>query len=302
MPERNKTPFWLDPMPLLSLAMATRNAARFLPAALASVPSPPVGWNLEIVLADGGSTDTTLALAAADPRVRIVSTHDSGLYDGMNIAIGAVRGDWTLVLNSDDALLGHPLEAALRFIGSRPDIDHLSGGALFGTEPAYAMVRRHTDRLSAEGALFGIPAINARLLRSSLIRQIGPIRTDLGLGADREWMVRLASSGARGANFADAFYFYRSHEGSQTMAGGIKGRRRVYRAEAQLAAGLLADSLPNNQKEIAKATYALARFKLMLSGGTLGIAKPPPKMSISLADLRRGIVLARHWRGRLSGY
>ena len=51
---------------------------------------------LELLVADGGSTDGTLQvleeLSAADPRLRVISRKDSGPFDALNKALRATRG------------------------------------------------------------------------------------------------------------------------------------------------------------------------------------------------------------------
>jgi glycosyltransferase involved in cell wall biosynthesis len=281
--------------------MATRNSARYLPAALKSIgPSlAEVDCETEIILADGASTDETVAIALAHPSVRVVSRSDAGIYDGMNRALAAVSGDYVLILNSDDVLPSRALGNALTQLEMHPACDFVSGQALFGIEFETAKLRVHDGPLTQEGAMFGIPAINARLYRASLLRRLGPIRTELGLAADREWMARLAASGSRGGFFNAPLYFYRVHEGSHTISGDRKGRERVYRAEEQLALGLLEAAAAESAETIklARRSLAVARLKLGLTGSI-----DRHLNSIGIFDLIAGLVRARRWRGRLSGF
>jgi hypothetical protein len=105
------------------------------------------------------------------------------------------------------------------------------------------------------------------------------------------------------ALLAEPFYFYRSHGGSQTLAGGRAGRRRVYEAEARVAAACLAEAGPDpDERRLLHAEYALAEFKLRLTGGgpeRLGL--PLLGERLRLEDRLRAAALALRWRGRLSG-
>lgn len=58
----------------------------------------------ELVLVDGGSSDDTVAIARrfADPRIRIFSEPDKGIYDAMNKGLGLFAGEAVGFLNSDD--------------------------------------------------------------------------------------------------------------------------------------------------------------------------------------------------------
>lgn len=288
----------------LSVVIATRDSARFLQEALDSVSSALGPWpdtSVEILIADGGSTDETLTLAGMDPRVRIVSRRDDGIYSGMNLGLAAASGDAIVILNSDDLLLPGTLGAALTALAAAPDAGWLSGPVLFGSQAGDARLRRHPSALSVEGAVFGIPAINGRIFRRALLERIGPLRQDLGLAADREFMVRLAESGARGLAFGSPFYLYRVHEGSRTISGDPAGRRRVYKAEVELARSLTgaADTSPAFLR-LLRASAAVAHLKLKMVGGASG--EPFIPNAHFVGDLIRGILLARRWRGRLSGY
>lgn len=58
----------------------------------------------EHIVQDGGSTDGSLALLAGreDPRRRLVSELDGGIYDALNRALARCTGDVVGVLHSDD--------------------------------------------------------------------------------------------------------------------------------------------------------------------------------------------------------
>jgi glycosyltransferase involved in cell wall biosynthesis len=93
--------------PYLTIIMPTFRAAKTLRASLDSVLCQRfTDWQLLIM--DGGSTDGTLELAhaaaQADPRIRIFSQPDKGVYDAMNKGIGEAAGEWLYFLGSDDLL------------------------------------------------------------------------------------------------------------------------------------------------------------------------------------------------------
>ena len=74
--------------------MPCRNAGPFLIPAVRSVLTQPEC--LELLVADGGSTDGTLQvldeMAAYDSRVRLVSRADAGPADALNKAFRVARG------------------------------------------------------------------------------------------------------------------------------------------------------------------------------------------------------------------
>jgi glycosyltransferase involved in cell wall biosynthesis len=89
---------------MLTVVIPTLDSARTLGPCLSSlVPAAVDGLVREVVLADGGSTDDTLAMAE-DCGARVVSVRGDL---GGQLAAGCVspRGDWLLVLEPDALLV-----------------------------------------------------------------------------------------------------------------------------------------------------------------------------------------------------
>lgn len=103
--------------------MPCRNAGPFLQAAVHSVLAQQEC--LELLVADGGSTDGSLQvledLAAADPRLRIVSTIDRGPADALNKAFRAARGTLIGWLNADDVMPSGSLARAVAALNAHPE-------------------------------------------------------------------------------------------------------------------------------------------------------------------------------------
>ena len=103
--------------------MPCRDAVPFLEAAVQSVLTQPEC--LELLVADGGSTDGSLQvledLAEADPRLRIVSRSDQGPADALNKALRAARGTLIGWLNADDLMPAGALARAVTALEAHPD-------------------------------------------------------------------------------------------------------------------------------------------------------------------------------------
>lgn len=87
--------------PLISVITITFNAAETLPATMKSVEAQDFA-DFEHIIVDGASTDGTLDIARANPRTRILSERDNGLYDAMNKGLQLARGRYLLFLNAGD--------------------------------------------------------------------------------------------------------------------------------------------------------------------------------------------------------
>jgi glycosyltransferase involved in cell wall biosynthesis len=94
-----------EPETWLTIATVVRNDAAALQQTLDNVASQSA-TGVEHLIVDGASTDTTLEIArnraAADPRVRLASQPDQGIYDAMNKAIPMAKGRYLHFLNAGD--------------------------------------------------------------------------------------------------------------------------------------------------------------------------------------------------------
>ena len=93
--------------PLISVVLPTYNSALLVEEALQSLAGQT--WrDFEVVVSDGASQDETLdrvrAFAFCLPALTVLSRPDRGVYDAINLGIQAARGQWCLVLGSDDRL------------------------------------------------------------------------------------------------------------------------------------------------------------------------------------------------------
>lgn len=91
-----------------SIVTVCLNPGEKLAATLESVCTQTYGY-WEMILKDGGSTDGSVErigdVVAEDPRVRLVTQPDTGIYDAMNQAADYVTGDYVLFLNCGDRLI-----------------------------------------------------------------------------------------------------------------------------------------------------------------------------------------------------
>lgn len=84
---------------MISATVLTKNAERTLEKTLESLKRFP-----EVIIADTGSTDRTLQIAALFPNVRIVSFPFEGFGKAHNLASSCASHDWILSIDSDEVL------------------------------------------------------------------------------------------------------------------------------------------------------------------------------------------------------
>jgi len=103
-----------EPVPLLSIVVATKNARDWLVPLLAEFAGRHMA-DVEMVVVDGASTDGTpevLESAAAglsEHALRWISRPDSGINEAWDRGVALARGEWVLFMGADDRL-GLPQE------------------------------------------------------------------------------------------------------------------------------------------------------------------------------------------------
>ena len=91
--------------PKVTLVCVTYNAEKALPYLLKSIAKNKTD-DTELVIIDGNSTDTTLAIIKQNESLVDfwLSGPDQGIYDAMNKATNYVHGQWIVFLGADDLL------------------------------------------------------------------------------------------------------------------------------------------------------------------------------------------------------
>jgi glycosyltransferase involved in cell wall biosynthesis len=94
---------------LVSVILPTYNRAHCLGAAIDSVLNQSMD-DLELIVVDDGSTDTTAdVVAGVDRRVRYIRQPNRGVSAARNCGIRLARGRWISFIDSDDEWLPHKL-------------------------------------------------------------------------------------------------------------------------------------------------------------------------------------------------
>jgi rSAM/selenodomain-associated transferase 2 len=87
---------------VVCVVIPTLDEARELPRALDHLAAVPGDW--EVVAADGGSRDATLAIARAHPRADVVVQASGGRAAQLNAGVAASSGDPIVFLHADSRL------------------------------------------------------------------------------------------------------------------------------------------------------------------------------------------------------
>jgi len=153
--------------------------------------------NIEYIVVDGGSADSTLEIAAKYSSIisRLISEPDNGLYDAMNKGIQAATGDVIGILNSDDLYESNTVisDVAASFAAS-PDSDIVFGDVVFVNQDKLDVITRHyrAGHFKAWKLRFGwMPPHPATFIKKSAYEKVGLYSLEYKISADYEMFVRM---------------------------------------------------------------------------------------------------------------
>ncbi|WP_172293666.1 glycosyltransferase [Pseudoruegeria sp. HB172150] len=214
--------------PLVSIVMAHRNGEHYLAEAIASVMAQTIE-DLELILCDDGSTDSSVAvakqIAERDPRLRVVTAAvSSGPATARNRGLSLARGQWIAVVDSDDLLHPDRLERLLaraEVLGADGIADDLiyfggeTGRSLLGPMGLDGPLELTPECLlkggpRGAGPVLGYlkPVIRREALAGMFYRE------SLRIGEDFDLLLRIALSGAKMFAVPEPTYLYRRHASS----------------------------------------------------------------------------------------
>ena len=115
----------LDEQRLLSIVVIGLNEQERLKASLeAAVAFRPVGYDLEVLYVDSGSTDRSVAIASAVPGVRVLCVNGSRRSAAIarNVGLRQARGLFVQLVDGDSVLQPGWMDAALAVLNETPAV------------------------------------------------------------------------------------------------------------------------------------------------------------------------------------
>ena len=180
--------------PTFSILTVVRNRADTVGDALVSLYAQSF-TDFEHVVQDGASTDGTTELlqGVADPRQRMISERDGGIYDALNRALARATGEIIGLLHSDDFFAHDRVlaEVARRF--DETGADAVYGDLDYVSAANPQRVVRHWRAGEYRPALLArgwMPPHPALFLRRSVIERWGSYDTSYRIAADYDAVLR----------------------------------------------------------------------------------------------------------------
>lgn len=188
-------------MPWLSIVMPCLNAAETIKRSLDSISSQGVP-GVEVVVADGGSTDGTLDILASRPDVRWQAEPDEGLSDAFNKGATRSTGEILGWLNADDVYLPGALAAVQAAFSEDPSLVWVTGRCTITdgqreirrgvTRYKNALLDNYGNRLYLTHNFISAPAT---FFRRDAFLSVGGMDLTLRYSMDYDLYLRLAQQG-----------------------------------------------------------------------------------------------------------
>jgi glycosyltransferase involved in cell wall biosynthesis len=167
-------------MTFFSIILPTYNAGSTIEAALDSILSQTFR-DFELIIIDGLSSDNTLVIASLyttkDPRIKISSEADEGIYDAMNKGIQRANGEWIYFIGADDGLHNMDcLQKVYEFITAKNSGKVFYGNALISGDTNWAY-----DGQIYDGAFDLEKLIEKNICHQAIFYNLDFIKTEVGI-------------------------------------------------------------------------------------------------------------------------
>jgi glycosyltransferase involved in cell wall biosynthesis len=208
-------------VPMLSVLMPVYNAERYVAEAVDSILGQTFR-DFEFLIIDDGSTDSSGAIlrryAERDPRIRVVSRHNTGLLVALNELLGLARGELLARMDADDVALPDRLEREVNYLRDHPEVVCVGGRVMLIDPDGHPLGPGHleTDHEElVEMGLSGLCPLNhpSVLMRREVVLAVGGYRPEYSTAEDLDLFLRLAEVG-RLANLPVIVTRYRLHPNS----------------------------------------------------------------------------------------
>jgi glycosyltransferase involved in cell wall biosynthesis len=211
----------MEGYPLISVVVPSYNQGRYIEQTILSVLRQDYPA-IELIVADGGSTDETVDILHRYPGIIWSSELDRGFADGVNKGLKRASGEICAIQSSDDLYRpGIFRLVAEAFADGQLNI--VTGGMILIDSDGHvldAYYVPHVTRFDYARFLRGeyyIPQPST-FFRRKLLDRVGYLNIDMNAGAEADLWVRILKAGPERLKYCcQPLSFYRCHEAQMTQ-------------------------------------------------------------------------------------
>ncbi len=224
--------------PKITVYVPCHNYGEFLGEAIESVLCQTYK-NWEMIIIDDGSTDNTpdvIDLYKNAPNIRCFRTEKIGLPKVCNFAISEAQGEYIIRLDGDDVFDENILLVLTAQLDNDENLALVFPDFYFMDMQGNVFARERLHKLYHEDHLLEMPPNGAcTLSRTTLLRDLGGYREDLGAQDGFDLWARIRESHKCG-NVNLPLFYYRRHDSNLTGSNGhspiIQNARREIKKDA----------------------------------------------------------------------
>jgi len=148
----------------------------------------------EHIIQDGGSADDSLKILSNDPspKRQFESSHDGGIYQGMNLALSRATGHLVWFLNSGDVFVNSGVLQAVEKSWKKFEWRWACGGIIFELSSNSGVTAMMPQNINRKQVLRGTQFYShpSCVYSKTLLNEIGNYKPEFGTGADQELCLR----------------------------------------------------------------------------------------------------------------
>lgn len=229
----------------ISIVTATFNSAKTVRDTIESVLKQTY-TDYEYIIKDGGSTDDTLAICREyEPKfcgkMRIISSHDNGIYDAMNQGFQAATGDVLMLINSDDLFArADAIELVVKAFQENTEVDGVYADLYYVSQNSIDNIIRvwktGTQKPMRRGWL---PAHPTFYVKRECYEKYGYFNLNYPLAADFELMLRFVEK------HQIKLHYLQEHLVRMRLGGATsKNIQNIYRQDVETIKAFKENNLP----------------------------------------------------------
>ena len=221
-------------LPRITIVVPSYNSGPVIERCLASISAQ--GYeNLELILADGGSTDESIEICRRwrNRFAVFISEPDSGIAEALNRGFAQATGEVFGWLAADDELAPGALARVVPIFVNHADVDVVTGGCRRYFPDGSMVETVPPEDLSERIRFQNVIEQPSTFWRAALHRRAGTIDTELKLAFDWDLWCRFASLGASYHVVPDILSHYHFSDDNLTSRGGERTMKEMFRVVAR---------------------------------------------------------------------